>query len=146
MKLNMKTKKGVSLEKRIYVVVVQSVTADSARFGIPTRHDIPTGMQAAQAAHVVSKMVLDRAGNKMRKAVLQPCRFTPTTTIVLSARNTKEMWKIWSELGEEDFYSTYFEDTNSNFYDNNGKFITAICTEPITANLAERALGHLELA
>lgn len=106
-------------EKRIYVVVAETVQVED-------RSIIqPCGRVAAQCAHVVSKMRLVQAAEE---TVVQ---FTPYTTIVLGARDSKEMGHIFHLLGRNNIRFEEFYDENGPVYGEGHDVLTALCTFPI---------------
>lgn len=107
-------------EKRIFVVVATH-TDGGHNFLL---HQ-PIGRIAAQVAHVVSQM---------RVSLAKQYGDQPITTIVLSVPHTENLEDISGMLRGRNFRVFEFEDKNEEYY--NGTSITAICTEPITAQPA----------
>lgn len=148
-------------EKRIYVVVAETVQPDSSMSW--KRHVIqPAGRIAAQVGHVVSKM---RVNMTIEQRQRQPdCieLFSPITTIVLAARNSKELLHINTILGMANRtlghrrYEVFY-DTNTDAYgwENNPddpdadmppcSVMTALATYPVTKDEVEGLLDHLPL-
>jgi peptidyl-tRNA hydrolase len=115
-------------ERRIYVVVASSVTVDGERIRMEP------GRMAAQACHVT--------GRYRAKAGMP---YKEITTIVLEARNSKELMKVMVELSQVVPEIFTFHDTNPDFYGTPGHVFTALCTEPVNPSVVDDAIGHLEL-
>lgn len=146
-------------EKLIYVVVAETVQPDSWE----KRHVIqPAGRIAAQVGHVVSLVRVDMAAELIRDGEsaildLEHSLCVPITTIVLAARNSKELAHIDNILGMA--YRRYetFYDTNTDAYgwENNPddpdadmpscSVMTALVTYPVTKDEVEGLLDHLPL-
>lgn len=123
----------VNEEKRIYVVVPILVTGQK---GVVKQ---PLGRQVAQAVHVVSKM---RVLNET--VLLGPVKsWIPITTIILAARDAKEMEHVWKLLDRKKIPVTYFSDSNSDYGIAN--LLTAICTEPVYKRQVAGVLDYLPL-
>lgn len=119
------------------VQFIGAVPGSQARGKVQRSLTLPHGMLMAQAAHVVSKMRVDR------KTEFGDC---PITTIVLGVRNSKELFKIGLELIKYKSARIWqFHDTNESLYGGNAEVLTAICTEPIEKSKIEDEIGHLEL-
>jgi hypothetical protein len=139
-------KKSAQSERRIYVILAQSVDA-MEKDGSRRRIKIPTGMQAAQSAHVTGIYRLAEAELKAEQADLNPFKYEAITTITLGARNSREMLMIWNQFQRFSEYRTFrFDDYNLEFYGDKRKYLTAICTEPVTEKEAYDCIGHLDLA
>lgn len=136
----------MSEEKRIYVVVPETIQTTRVNWASEVRETITEsipmvpGRLMAQCAHVVSKMW----------AHFVYSDWEPTTTIVLSVRNSKALNKVLNEFrhGGFEFNVHEFLDTNSEVYGTSAPQLTAICTDPITQEErdgVEHIIGHLEL-
>lgn len=131
MKLNQKAdgkRRGKREERRIYVVVARTVTVNDERIVMES------GRMAAQACHVT--------GRYRAKAGIP---YEESTTIILEARNSKELLKIMMDLSAVVPEIFTFHDTNPDFYGTKGRVFTAICTEPVLPSVVDAAIGHLEL-
>jgi hypothetical protein len=127
----------VSEEKRIYVVVAETVKADAAHTLTVVQ---PAGRIAAQVAHVVSKM-----------RVAMQAKYEPITTIILSVPDSSGLKHIDHVLAMSDLAYETFWDTNEEY----GKgfspdyqilsAMTALCTYPIDPTRREGLLDHLPL-
>lgn len=121
-------------ERRIYVIVPHTVQVPGPRGSkeVLTKHMEP-GRLMAQCAHVVTRVRLDIQGPP-----------EPITTIVLSARNSRELRKLHNELYR---YTPVFafHDSNPDFYGSEFKPMTAIATVPVTKSQIDEVIGHLEL-
>lgn len=103
-------------EKRIYVVLPATVEVPA-----PMKFVVqPSGRQIAQACHVVSK--LRHEMNADPKII-----FHPLTTIILAARDSKEMMHAYIALNRRKLKTVIFSDENEAAY---GRFqpITALAT------------------
>lgn len=127
---------NVTEEKRIYVVVPVIVEVADRRMVKQ-----PVGRQVAQAVHVVSKLRVYETVMAARKD--DPLVWIPCTTIILSARDSKEMGHVWELLKRKKINVAYFGDTNLEY----GAMspITAICTEPVLKKQVEGILDYLPL-
>jgi len=125
---------SVSEEKRIYVIVAETVDTPN---GVVIQ---PCGRIAAQCAHVVSKMRMEYAretGNLL---------FKPFTTIVLAAPSNRELHDLICELTEEqDVAAASFFDRNEEAYGRRFRCMTAICTHPVEKLDLNGVLDHLPL-
>lgn len=110
-------------EKRIYVVVAETVQTSAGNIVQPC------GRVAAQVAHVVSKMQIERHRH------INSGKFTPITTIVLAASDSREMNHTMRLCWRSHLEVTYFEDANEPVYGPD-PVLTAICTEPISQERA----------
>ncbi len=115
-------------EKRIYVVVARTVTVEGERIRMEP------GRMAAQACHVIGKY---------RAHMGMP--YKECTTIVLEARNSKELMKVMIELSRAVPELYTFHDKNPGFYPTSKPVFTALCTAPVRPSSVEDAIGHLEL-
>lgn len=124
-------------EKRIYVIVPHTVlvTTKVGRALKPKMLSMEPGRLMAQVAHVVSKL---------RMSLKETEGNAPITTIVLSVRNSRELFKVWDDLVKYTLVE-HFRDSNPEFYGTKGQVLTAICTVPVTRSEVAEALGHLEL-
>lgn len=119
----------VNEEKRIYVVVPLTVLGQK---GIVKQ---PLGRQVAQAVHVVSKMRVEADYHQS---------WIPITTIILSARDVKEMEHVGKLLVRKKVAVTSFRDSNPD-YGAEVSIVTAICTEPVYKKQVEGILDYLPL-
>lgn len=131
-----KYKKKKAEELRIYVIVPHTVQVPGP--GGPnewlTKHMEP-GRLMAQTAHVVTRV---------RLCVEPQYGGAPITTIVLSARNSRELAKLFDEL--EEYVTMFaFQDHNPDFYESHFTPVTAIATVPVTKSQIDEVIGHLEL-
>ena len=148
-------------ERRIYVIVPHTVQASDPSDGTPLASvTMSPGRLMAQAAHVVSQMRGDES-QRTRPRIAGYDIFKTTTTIVLSARNSKELDLLRRMLiehssggieamnsenpPEEKFGVCWFYDINAPFYGTDAGVQTAVCTTPVFAYQVEAVLGHLEL-
>jgi hypothetical protein len=129
------------MENRIYAVV-----AGTIQTGVPgsrLKNVVqPLGRQVAQVAHVVSKlrhyMALDIDPGAYDKK-----QFEPVTTIVLQARDSKELVHVADLLHKRKVEVTLFMDDNPEY--GSGRFTTAICTEPVEPKRVQGILDYLPL-
>src|SRR5271170_3976095 len=103
----MKTK--TAGESRLYVVVAAKITTE---YGQVIQ---PAGRQVAQCCHVVSKFRSETG--------LGP---EPITTIILQARDSKELAHVLELLKKKKFIAKVFMDSNPEY--GPGYYMTAICT------------------
>lgn len=141
-------KSATKIEKRIYVVVAETVQADSGHSDF--YNDVvvqPAGRIAAQVGHVVSKM-------RTLRLVGFDEYWKPITTIILSVKNSKEMDHIQHVLGLGSVAYESFLDENDEYgwkYNAHGiasteaSVVTALCTHPIEPSEREGLLDHLPL-
>ena len=147
--------KGYDDHARIYVVVASKVDGETGLI------QQPIGRMAAQAAHVVSKMrVEDRldgvayrmlcgsVDNKMedvsRHVDVELARSVlPITTIVLEARDSRELLHIENLLATANIRSARFVDENPEY--RNGTALTAICTYPVLPEKLQGITDYLPL-
>lgn len=160
-------------EKRIYCVVAETVQAPLLRVQVSdlgetlvdteqTRTIIqPAGRLVAQAAHVVSKtrVLMERhfmkfeltSGAARVKQHLQRLAQTvePITTIILAARDSRELFHVQNLLELEQIPVFSFDDTNPVYgTDNEGHLLhvtTAIATQPVTKADVFGILDYLPL-
>lgn len=112
--------------KRIYVVIPRVVDGPNEQSIVQ-----PLGRQVAQACHVTNEM---RSAEKFTKVA---------TTIILQARDIKELDHICFAAHKDGIKSYYFLDENPEY--GPGRRITALCLEPIEEWRSERILGYLPL-
>jgi hypothetical protein len=135
-------------EKRIYVVVADTVQITHGDWYVKSVDQV-AGRIAAQVGHVVSKMRVTRA-HKYDEV------FTPITTIVLAARDSKELDHICYCLALAGERFEVFHDVNEDVYgrvsnDDNGLITepatvkTALATHPVAPASVAPLLGHLPL-
>jgi hypothetical protein len=140
--------------KRIYVVVAKTVTIPKHTV-FPELTEVessvihqPVGRIAAQVGHVVSRM---RVGLVLKNPPKQVEWYTvddfnvPVTTIVLSARDSKEMEHIEGLLEIAGLSYTTFYDTNEPVYGKYNEVLTAICTEPVYPHEVHGITDYLPL-
>lgn len=112
----------MSEDRRIYVVVAETVDTPS---GMVIQ---PCGRVAAQCAHVVSQM---RVESLVREWMVPGFSFFPITTIILAARDSKELEHVLSLLNKASIAVTVFRDTNPSVYGTEDEVTTAICTTAV---------------
>lgn len=154
----------MSEEKRIYVVLPATVDTIHTRYDWVMSGPIITtkekkvvvqlpGRQIAQAAHVVSKLrhelgqadiglMHNKLGCGAMSTFLQQ-EFVPITTIILEARNQKEMMHLFTCLTGEGKQPTLFQDENPAVY-GDSKPITAMAVYAMPLEV-ENTLGYLPL-
>ena len=100
------------MSERIYVVIPEIIQITGTA---EERKDViqPAGRQIAQACHVVSKL---RHREKKWPRSSQKA-FEPVTTIILQARDSNELYHIYSLLLAENLNPVTFEDTNTEYGD-----------------------------
>jgi hypothetical protein len=114
------------------------------------RVKIPCGMAAAQAAHVVSKLKLKYLDiintNNIDIAIngLLITEATPITTIVLKARDEKELRHISGLASDKDLLHTYFYDENESLY-GNARVLTAVAIGPLSSGYFADTTDYLPL-
>jgi peptidyl-tRNA hydrolase len=132
----------VSEEKRIYVVVAETVQPDEF-----TSVDQVPGRLAAQCAHVVSLVRVSMALNQENFREFGV--YQPFTTIVLSVKDSKELIHIRAMMDRLKYMHTVFFDSNEDVYgwdrDQPHRVLTALATFPITQSEISDVLGHLPL-
>lgn len=160
----MRTGKIISEEKRIYVVLPKTVWVKPPSYqwiygfgAVDASYEqnlkqVP-GRQIAQAAHVVSKLrhellKLDKPEsemtiNELLVVATQRTEFVPITTIILEARNQKEMMHLFTCLTGEGKQPTLFQDENPAAY-GDVKPITAMAVYATPLEV-ENTLGYLPL-
>lgn len=137
----------MSEEKRIYVVVAEQVEVTilehyvAESLGTTTMVTQPAGRLAAQCAHVVSKMRV----NEILNSKLAPTCFDAYTTIVLSARNNKELKLLCFLMEQCRMPHEVFYDKNREAYYGKSEVLTAVSTYPIEPERAKLILDHLPL-
>jgi Peptidyl-tRNA hydrolase PTH2 len=143
----------MSEEKRIYVVLPKTVhvqlsefydTGNGIGYSYPIKKDIEQvpGRQIAQACHVVSKLRLEMA-EKEHAFCLSHISNRPITTIILEARNQKEMMHMFTVLTGDGNQPTLFQDKNPDVYGDT-KPITAMAVYALPSEV-ENTLGYLPL-
>jgi hypothetical protein len=98
-------------EKRIYVVLPAVVEVGETAGGRVTVAQ-PAGRQIAQACHVVSKLRLDMFFHEPRQKSFE---FEPITTIILKARDSKEIAHVGLLLLKT-LHVVTFQDENREAY------------------------------
>jgi peptidyl-tRNA hydrolase len=149
-------------EKRIFVVVAETVQSGVECQGnwafIPNPElskstNQVCGRIAAQVAHVVSKMQVERAFKNILKAIsvdthipynMLSNTLEPVTTIVLSVRDSLELYHIWNILNKDGIQCTDFMDDNP-IYGTTENILTAVCTYPIEPEKLRGLTTHLPL-
>src|SRR5271166_4170549 len=151
-------------EKIIYVVVAETVQhpltstiignrlvrLSGVPFGNKT-HDIVQipGRMAAQACHAVTSFKkLKQASQSLRNSIL----YVPTTTIILSCRDSFELEHTYNLLRDHAGVLAYkFEDTNAGVYcadctqPCSGEVTTAFATVPVDKQEVQGYLDYLPL-
>ena len=112
-------------EKSIYVVVARTVDAGDERI------HMPDGRMAAQACHATGIY----RGNQGDASVYR--------TIILEARNSKELAKLLTECSSFLNVESY-NDYDREFYGVEDLIPTAFCIWPTDRSLVEPYLDHLE--
>lgn len=128
----------MSEDIRIYVVVAEEVEgrAISPNYSVVTYSVCqPNGRIAAQVGHVLAK--LQRSCPKIHIAAYK--------TIVLSARNEKELRLLLSLLSKADQQPESFIDCNEEAYGAGVNVLTSICTPPVRIADVQGILDHLPL-
>jgi hypothetical protein len=132
-----------SEEPRIYVVVAAEVTGASG----PVAQ--PPGRQVAQACHAVSLMRVKRAMDmplaKIKGKVDISPAIEPITTIVLQARDGKELLHLMFLMDKEEIPYEVFRDTNSEYGDERHEVPTAFATYPLEPSAIMGILDYLPL-
>lgn len=128
--------------KRIYVVVAETVDTPN---GIVVQ---PCGRAMAQACHVVSKMEVQRRIYRYRETdeidhLRMP--FEEWPTIILAARDSKELEHINQLLMWRGVLRHSFSDTNDAVYGEKLRVMTAVCTNPVSASEVYGILDYLPL-
>ena len=148
-RLHQERRNVLSEEKRIYVIVAETVQPEDAwrnAAGLRTlvsNVTQPAGRIAAQVGHVVSHMRVERALEWGEG-------FDPITTIVLAARNSAELKNAVKWLAQANIDIQMFWDKNEQAY-GVGKqqapvhVMTAICTHPIDPAKTKGVIDHLPL-
>lgn len=125
-------------EKRIYVIVPETVQVVQKRGERPVTRRMEAGRLMAQCAHVVTQL-------RVTVENLHEFRRKPVTTIVLSVRNSRELDKVYGELSQ--VATTWrFEDDNEPFYGTKKRVLTALAIGPLVKTTQiDDAIGHLDL-
>lgn len=127
-------------EKRFYIIVPETVQTELVSRGMET------GRLMAQVMHI------GRVVERRREFSNQ--LYEDVTTIILSARNTKEMNKILGELNvlrqvpdsnEPAFPLSIYRDHNPPVYKTPDRVLTALCIGPVEKSIVDSAIGHLDL-
>jgi len=149
-------------EKRIYCVVAQTVqtfTTEVAtkshlalRSTESTRTVVqPAGRLIAQAAHVISKVRIEMLVNTLiierkPKNLLPAYSFEPITTIILSARDSYELYHVLNLLNKARLSVHSFYDFNQPDYGSpTCEVMTSIATEPVDPAEVLGILDYLPL-
>lgn len=128
--------------KRIYVVVAETVDTPN---GVVVQ---PCGRAMAQACHVVSKMQIQQRIDWHHKYDQMVHFLSPPeecTTIILTARDSKELEHVNQLLMWRDVRRHTFSDTNDAVYGENLRVMTAICTNPVLPADVYGILDYLPL-
>jgi hypothetical protein len=137
----MKRKRQPEEEKRIYILVPQTVD-----IGRGLTIDMEPGRLMAQCSHVSRKMENEEAQKSLYHPDMQTIEpYQEITTIVLSVRNSRELEFMYKQLYGVPWPVFRFEDINPEFYGHKSRVLTAVCTAPMPVSLANKYLGHLEL-
>lgn len=160
--------------KRIYCVVadtVQTYLDTSGKVGRanlwPPKQTIrrteytttvhqPAGRLIAQAAHVVSKVRHNMLKAEIVRATRAAkgkevwyrghvLRFEPVTTIILSARDSFELYHVKNLLNDARIPFMTFFDENDPVYGGGQKVMTAVATEPVDPVDVQGILDYLHL-
>ena len=156
------------MESRIYCVVAQTVQAplklelEKKQVRVTSVKDTktivqPAGRLIAQAAHVVSKtrvlMLIDTLAGMLQRPTLKTIKaftsaytFKPVTTIILSARDSYELYHVLNLLHKAGVGVQEFYDFNQPDYGNpEWEVMTAIATEPVNPEKVVGILDYLPL-
>lgn len=149
-------------EKRIYVVVANTVQPHCDVLLRPRTVVQPAGRQIAQACHAVRRMghhmviraVLGLFTGKVFKriwrddlkaAINTMVNYEPITTIVLSCRDSAELEHVYGLLRDHAGVEAWkFNDTNSEAY-GEGEVTTAFATVPVEPSRMTGVLDYLPL-
>jgi hypothetical protein len=146
-----------SVDKRIYVVASQKSL-------LPGRDPfiLPPGMIAAQVGHAVSKLRYAMLRHDIKRVLatkasasaklkqidtilgLNDGVMKPITTIVLGARDNKEVDHVFKLLVKANVFTVRFFDTNPVIYDEH-RVLTAIATEPVYPDKLDGITDYLPL-
>lgn len=143
----------MSEEKRIYVVVAETVDTPNGRI------KQPCGRAMAQACHAVGKMQVTSRIYRARDAERAPTTarlgledmpFRECTTIILAARDSKELSHVELLLAREGINRYNFWDTNGEVYgasesEGDAHIMTALAIEPIEPIKVYGILNYLPL-
>jgi len=119
----------------------------------------PAGRLIAQAAHVVSKVRHNMLKNEFVRAQklayknesnevwmrFQKLFFQPVTTIILSARDSFELYHVKNLLKDANIPVQSFYDDNDEAYGEDQKVMTAVATEPVDSVDVQGILDYLHL-
>jgi hypothetical protein len=129
-------------EKRIYVIVAETVQTTTGSFRDFRSVKQPIGRIGAQIGHVVGKMRASRA-HRLKES------YTPITTIVLAARDSAELRNMGTVLSLGSIRCYLFFDSNEEYgrtaAGDINEVLTAICTDPIHPDLRLGLIDHLPL-
>lgn len=136
----------MSEEKRIYVVVAETVDTPN---GVVVQ---PCGRAMAQACHAVGKMQVTRRiyhARDLREIgeVLdfEDLPFEECTTIILAARDSKELEHVNLLLANKGIARHLFADNNDAVYGEHARIATALATAPISPTEVYGVLDYLPL-
>lgn len=127
-------------DKRFYVIVPETVQTELVS------KQMEVGRLMAQLMH------MGRAVERRRASANLP--YEDVTTIILAARNTKELNKVHSELeivrqvpgsNVPAFPLSIYRDHNPLVYQTPERVLTALCVGPIEKSVVDGVIGHLEL-
>lgn len=129
-------------EKRIYVVVAETVDTPN---GVVVQ---PCGRAMAQACHAVSTMEVQRRIDWRHETgstehLMEPLQ--ERTTIILAARDSKELAHVDFLLMKNGIRRFSFSDVNDAVYGENLRVMTAVCTIPVSSGEVYSILDYLPL-
>jgi peptidyl-tRNA hydrolase len=122
-------------EKRFYVIVPEKVAR-----GDEGTHRMEPGRLIAQGFHLGCVVARARLSLGVNDADI--------TTIVLGARNSKEMDKLLGALRMDGVHFAkvaWYKDHNPEVYETEERVLTAICLGPVEKSKVDHLIGHLEL-
>lgn len=137
-------KKEFLANNRIYAIVTSTVKTN-----LKGVIEMEKGRMAAQACHVVSRLKLQNCNNwssaKSKREWLEAYAETPVTTIVLQARDQKELIHVGGLAKDKGLDVAQFSDTNKEFYMTSEPVLTAIAIGPTSKLLVENICDYLPL-
>jgi len=133
------------------IVVAVAKTLSYSKNGVPATYKMEPGRQIAQACHAVSALKLryceeqySPGAHDLRKMVIQVME-NPITTIVLQARDTKEIIHIAEMCEEKGLLHFCFSDDNEAVYGTTDRIPSAVAIGPIHANRLVGITDYLPL-
>jgi hypothetical protein len=136
----------LSEEKRIYVVVAQTVDTPN---GVIIQ---PCGRAIAQACHAIGKMQVTSRIYHARdvqgiggRLDFEDMPFEEYTTIVLAARDSKELEHVNFLLATKGIPRHMFADNNDAVYGEHARICTALATVPVSPISIYGVLDYLPL-